>query len=372
MGYAKADFLGHGCPLSFWKKRPSDRKYLENTHVLDIRWTLSSALPGSQVTSEHLASGPDAADLHECLEIYFRAGTLPGNFWSLWKCSQVEERCHPASGIPLPRPMVAVVLEDAISASKGYKRQDAAAAAYKEAYGLEAHPEPESIKSDIMELAAFFGSQVSTGGASPEWHKRQMLYLKRARIRPTCPRKEPDGGAAGHKPRRLILPKLQAVPACGPDFQKEAHQCDSLTLRGLVASYRAKLWCLANGWAISLGTVGVERLWRNYQRRARNRARSCAAPDSVNLLLLFRWLEEVAGRVFSGLPSVDGRPNSHQAARLKNSAALTEFLGNACRQQAGQSPPLAQARLSHRLQSPTICSEWQICEVYDLLARGCL
>lgn len=52
-----------------------------------------------------------------------------------------------------------------------------------------------------------------------------------------------------------------------------------------------------NGCSISLGTVGTERHWRNMQRRCRNLARSCAKPDTVDTLNLFRWLSEVRSRL---------------------------------------------------------------------------
>ena len=51
---------------------------------------------------------------------------------------------------------------------------------------------------------------------------------------------------------------------------------------------------------VSLGTIGTERLWRNTQRAARNKGRSMADLDTVNLLSVCRWLVQVSMRLASG------------------------------------------------------------------------
>ena len=56
-----------------------------------------------------------------------------------------------------------------------------------------------------------------------------------------------------------------------------------MTVNGLLATYEAKVWAVTNGLPVSAGTVGAERLWRNRQRRARNKARSRADPATVNM-----------------------------------------------------------------------------------------
>ena len=144
----------------------------------------------------------------------------------------------------------------------------------------------------------FFSVPVATGDvqANPEWHLMQMRYLKQVRIRPQCPREHP-GKSKQHK-----LQKLQPTPACGTQFQEcVQRQCTGLILRGLTAAYRNKLWCVLQHCSISLGTVGVERLWRNYQRRARNKGRSGATDDTVDLLLTWRWIQEIHTRTLGSV-----------------------------------------------------------------------
>lgn len=46
-----------------------------------------------------------------------------------------------------------------------------------------------------------------------------------------------------------------------------------------------------------LGTIGTERFWRCFQRRARNKTRSVADGDTVNTLALLRWVGEVQSRL---------------------------------------------------------------------------
>ncbi len=64
-----------------------------------------------------------------------------------------------------------------------------------------------------------------------------------------------------------------------------------------MAAYQLKKWALNNGQALSLGTVGTERSWRNWQRRSRNRARSVADEQTARMLLVTRWMTEVQRRL---------------------------------------------------------------------------
>lgn len=285
----------------------------------------------------------DAAEtLGECLRVYFGGGKLPCNFWRLWNESSLAERCHPASALPLPRPLVAVLLEDAGRTLDKLDRAQAIASAYQKAFADDAHPRPDSIKEDLQSLAKFFSVPVATAEvqASPDWHLMQLRYLRQARIRPMCPR------AGSGKVKKRELHKLQPVPACGPPFQECAQrQSTGLILRGLTAAYRSKLWCVLHKCNISLGTVGVERLWRNYQRRARNKGRSGASEDTVDLLLTWRWLQEVSGRVAARLNRENEQLGIHQLLRAQEVRNIAEFLGSITCPLLEQQPPLAAARL---------------------------
>ena len=68
------------------------------------------------------------------------------------------------------------------------------------------------------------------------------------------------------------------------------NQCAPVHVHGILAAYRCKQWVLAQGWRISLGTVGVERWWWNTQQRAINKCRSHSTESTVNLLLILRWI----------------------------------------------------------------------------------
>lgn len=276
------------------------------------------------------------------LACLFRRRQTPSNFWPLWSESSPAERCHPVSGLPLPRPLVAVLLEDAGRTLDKVDRAQAIASAYQKVFANDAHPAPNTIKEDLQSLAQFFSVPVATAAvhASPEWHLMQMRYLRQARIRPMCPR----AGSGTAKKRQLQ--KLQPVPACGPPFQEcAARQSTDLILRGLTAAYRSKLWCLLHKCNISLGTVGVERLWRNYQRRARNKGRSGASEDTVDLLLTWRWLQEVSGRVSARLNRENAQLGIHQLLRAQEFRNIAEFLGSVTDPHFEQQPPLAAARL---------------------------
>ena len=52
--------------------------------------------------------------------------------------------------------------------------------------------------------------------------------------------------------------------AGGHKFAKAVQlQQKPLIVHGLMAAHEAKRWCVSQGYNISLGTVGVERFWRN-------------------------------------------------------------------------------------------------------------
>lgn len=148
---------------------------------------------------------------------------------------------------------------------------------------------------------------------------------------------------------------------------------ESIILQGLCASFRSKLYCIAHGWPISLGTIGVERLWR--KRRARNRGRSGASPDTVDLLLTFRWLREVSGRVAASRNrSSPHKLTQAQLSRQNELQDLAEFLGSVMCPSTSCDPPLALAKQSRggvEVAKPPK-SESQICGIYHMLVHGCL
>lgn len=71
----------------------------------------------------------------------------------------------------------------------------------------------------------------------------------------------------------------------------------SALLRNCGVLYRLKQHALAAGHAVSLGTVGCERAWRNLQRVSRNKARSGADEKTVRILLVTRWMSEALKRL---------------------------------------------------------------------------
>ena len=73
-----------------------------------------------------------------------------------------------------------------------------------------------------------------------------------------------------------MIPSLRRTqdPAAGAAFHRcVVEQCKPAILQGLLASHHTKQLLVEGGLSASLGTVGCERLWRNWQRRARNLAR---------------------------------------------------------------------------------------------------
>ena len=96
------------------------------------------------------------------------------------------------------------------------------------------------------------------------------------------------------------------TPAAAAEFSDACNrQSEDVIVHGLLAAFRSKAWVLARGWSVSLGTVGVERLWRNLQRMARNKARSRASVQTVNLLLLLRWARSAHARLLASGHGVD-------------------------------------------------------------------
>ena len=124
-----------------------------------------------------------------------------------------------------------------------------------------------------------------------------------------------------------MIPSLRRTqdPAAGAAFHRcVAEQCKPVILQGLLASHHTKQLLVEGGLSASLGTVGCERLWRNWQRRARNLARSHGDDASVSLVTASRWLREVAARSSAAA----GRASALAQAEDQLRRALHE--GDAC------------------------------------------
>ena len=137
-----------------------------------------------------------------------------------------------------------------------------------------------------------------------------MDYLRRIRKRPLLrkPEEEEEAPSVGRV-------GLEKAPAAGAEFAAACErQCEDVTVHGLLAAFRSKAWVLAKGWSVSLGTAGVERLWRNLQRMARNHGRGRASVRTVNLLLLLRWIRSVHARLVGAGHGQESRARRWNAA----------------------------------------------------------
>ena len=100
-------------------------------------------------------------------------------------------------------------------------------------------------------------------------------------------------------------------------------QCSPIVLNGLWASHQIKRFLVKHRLSMSLGTVGTERLWKNWQRMSRNLARSHADESTVYLLTLQRWIREVAARSTPLRPKMNQTPSESPAA-LQMASVLLE------------------------------------------------
>ena len=122
--------------------------------------------------------------------------------------------------------------------------------------------------------------------------------------------------------------------AGGRGFEAAAsNQCVPLVMNGLVSSYRCKLWAIKNDRGVSLGTVGTERLWRNLQRCARNKGRSRACLDTLNILTIMRWICQMTMRIRSGAARNNGvearsQDRHHDMGLVAESIASSLLLGS--------------------------------------------
>jgi hypothetical protein len=229
-----------------------------------------------------------AGSVASVLLSYFHGSDLAFNAYEVLRLGAVSAWMHPDTGVVLPRCAKAVVMDDVarLTALRGQPRSRVSAIVFGLVYMGELTE--TSIVQDMLELAQLlaascFGKMV--GGSNGLWGKAQMDYLRHVRKRPRGPKQEVSVAVAKN------------VPAGGPAFDKAVQlQCRTVTVNGLLAAYRGKDWALRQGFRVSLGTVGAERFWRNMQRMARNKGRSCADVITINLLVLVRWLKEIQTR----------------------------------------------------------------------------
>ncbi|CAK0827053.1 unnamed protein product [Prorocentrum cordatum] len=228
------------------------------------------------------SDAPRPASLEAALSAYFNfEACAPGTYEMLEAASSFEWG-HPRHGRPLPPAAKAVILEDVARATtlKGTPRANIACAVYRVVYACQGHPSIDTIAEDLRGLQVLFQCQSFSPSGAVD-----------------CAR---GAGWAKAPPRGRRAPALVPAPPGGESFAATADaQLQPAVLNGLLASYRCKLWALHQGRDVSLGTVGTERLWRNGQRTARNKARARADADTVNLLTVIRWVNEVASRLLA-------------------------------------------------------------------------
>ena len=154
------------------------------------------------------------------------------------------------------------------------------------------------ITAELDEFDSLFSQRCFAGrrgGMNGAWGKAQIAYLRHTKARPRGPKKST-------RSTHQATEGSQAV-AGGQDLHRTIQaQKRPVILNGLVA---AKQWAYESGFRVSAGTIGTERLWRNRQRKTKNKSRSSAEPRTVNLLEISRWFSEVQSRLLHMRPCVD-------------------------------------------------------------------
>lgn len=204
--------------------------------------------------------------------------------------STLQVWTHPFSELPLPKCAKALVLDDLgrKTTMQAHSRADVAKAAHCLVHSHS--PSAASIKLELETLSQLLAQRLFTDmppGKAAEWEKAQLQYLKRVRRRP--------GGLRGQTPQAAR--PIQRTPAGGPKFSAAVKiQMEDVTVNGLLAAHEIKKWVVCHNFQMTLGTAGTERHWRNWQRMARNLARSHGEAKSVYLIGLQRWLREIQAR----------------------------------------------------------------------------
>ena len=231
------------------------------------------------------------------LEAYFRGETLGVEAYACLLRRAHDLWRHPGTAKTLPPCAKVVLLEDAARGSKvfGGSQRDCAQAAFRAVHTE--LPTPESIRLDMTQLRAMLAQccfSAAPPGPGAGWHKAQIEYLTIVRRRPGLARQVRDS-----QPGVSTL-GLSLTPAAASAFEKAIRiQSSDVTVHGLLGAFRIKAWVHARGWSISLGTIGIERWWRSFQRMIRNRSRSRACLDTVNVIIVQRWVRALQARALT-------------------------------------------------------------------------
>ena len=269
--------------LRSWNYESYERKASED-HVRAEHQPMHQALDWLPVSCGH------GGTLQQVLQAYFHGLPCPRKSYTLLANNLPRQWLHPDSGLPLPDCAKAVVMDDMgrKTCLSTWSRVDVAREVQRRVYTKPLTA--DRIRADMEGLASIAKKRLFSnmaGQGTGAWAKAQMQYLKHVR-------KRPGGLKAGGASLRLTDSTLTAGSA-GFDSAVQ-RQCRRVTLQGLLAAHHAKRWAVLSGFQVSLGTVGTERLWRNWQRMARNRARSHADAAGVHLLVIQRWLRELQTR----------------------------------------------------------------------------
>ncbi|CAK0797690.1 unnamed protein product [Prorocentrum cordatum] len=308
-------------------------------------------------TAEGRGPAQPVANLPSILSAYFRAQRLPQTALKMVQARASDKWTHPDNGAILPPCAKAVVIDDiARWANPGVPRAEATAVAYRACY--ESFPTAESIRSDLqglmnlLRLPCFAGVPRDAGTA---WHRAQHAYLLRLQKRRPVMRREDSAQPAATS--------LQAVPAGHQPFcDAVQEQCKDVHVHGLLAAFRIKAWAHAHGFDISLGSIGVERLWRNIQRQARNKGRSQASLSTVRIIILSRWMRLLQSRLLRIFHARGHANTAHLAQLLLSKEKLAAAL-------AGETQcktPIASASRAPALP----LSEAEIGRVYSVFTLG--
>lgn len=209
--------------------------------------------------------------LEGVLELYFQGASLGRGSYDCLLQHAGDVWVHPGNSLRLPPCAKAVVLDDVSRSAKIFSsRRSGVAAAYRAVYPQ--IPTPDHIRNDMRDLEKLLSRvcfKNAPMGSTMAWHNAQIAYLTRVRRRPGLARTQHDSQSG------KTSVGLQKKPAAGNNFARLVRtQCENVTVHGILASFRMKAWVHACGWTISLGTVGVERLWRNINRMTKNTSRS--------------------------------------------------------------------------------------------------
>ena len=308
----------------------------------------------------------EMSTLQHVLAAYFAAVEMGPSAWRIALEAVSMPWFHPTNRCKLPPCAKALIIDDIFRWSHpNATRASCAGVGYKACYSP--FPTASSIREDLHGLARLLQRACFTKvphGTSTAWYTAQLTYLQRIRKRPVM-RREGESNAAPDSAQAAPQGGLQSAPAGQTQtLDVFAEQCKDVHVNGLLAAFRIKAWAHANGFEISLGQVGTERLWKNTQRQARNKGRSRASLAIIDALLLQQWMRLVQARL---LNLFGGRPHAN-AAHLAQLILAKEKLAAAL---SGEG--LTKAPLAHALGSPTLhLSEGEVGRVYSAFKSGAL